>query len=250
MDGPMSGEGYRGAQDQWTERRSAFTRTELVVVLAMLGAMVFVFLPALPHREHSGPARDELCVNNLRRLGEAVSLFATERGQYPASHEWVISAGGSPGPLAPYGAGSYEVFICPEKKCAVRGERPAERGALFSYGYNGAGAATNGVDVELGMGRAKGIAQSEIKVPSAMIIAGDSGNVRLWSYWLSPNEDLGLKDMGATDPQLPSQRHDGGANILFCDGHVVYGKQDKWIEKTFESRGQWNNDNQPHPETW
>jgi prepilin-type processing-associated H-X9-DG protein len=56
--------------------------------------------------------------------------------------------------------------------------------------------------------------------------------------------------MGATDPQLPSQRHDGGANILFCDGHVVYGKQDKWIEKTFESRGQWNNDNQPHPETW
>jgi prepilin-type processing-associated H-X9-DG protein len=68
---------------------------------------------------------------------------------------------------------------------------------------------------------------------------------------ISPNEITGLKQSYIPQqPQLPSARHRGGANILFCDGHVEFGKQSKWIEKTPEARRQWNNDNQPHPETW
>src|SRR5262245_16571356 len=154
MDRPVSGEGYRGRQDQWSERRSAFTRIELVVVLAVLAALVLLLLPALPHRAHSGPALNQRCANNLRHLGEALSLFAAERGQYPASHEWAISVTDAlAGPLSLYGAGNYEVFICPVKKSDLGDEK----GVLFSYGYNGAGAATNGLEVELGMGRTKGV---------------------------------------------------------------------------------------------
>jgi prepilin-type processing-associated H-X9-DG protein len=44
--------------------------------------------------------------------------------------------------------------------------------------------------------------------------------------------------------------HNRGANIVFCDGHVEYGKKKGWIKPTDAARKRWNNDNQPHPETW
>jgi len=42
--------------------------------------------------------------------------------------------------------------------------------------------------------------------------------------------------------------HDGGANVLFCDGHVQFAKQSYWTNGTPEVRSLWNNDNLPHPE--
>jgi prepilin-type processing-associated H-X9-DG protein len=44
--------------------------------------------------------------------------------------------------------------------------------------------------------------------------------------------------------------HSGGANILFCDGHVSWAKQAFWIAPTEESRRSWNNDHEAHPEWW
>jgi prepilin-type processing-associated H-X9-DG protein len=44
--------------------------------------------------------------------------------------------------------------------------------------------------------------------------------------------------------------HDGGANMLFCDGHTQFAKQTVWMEATDQARSLWNNDNQPHPEYW
>jgi prepilin-type processing-associated H-X9-DG protein len=49
---------------------------------------------------------------------------------------------------------------------------------------------------------------------------------------------------------LPSNRHSGGANMVFCDGHVEYAKQERWIEASDGARRRWNNDHKPHPETW
>jgi prepilin-type processing-associated H-X9-DG protein len=48
----------------------------------------------------------------------------------------------------------------------------------------------------------------------------------------------------------PSQRHKTRANILFCDGHVESLKEKALIESSNEVRRRWNNDNEPHPETW
>jgi prepilin-type processing-associated H-X9-DG protein len=48
----------------------------------------------------------------------------------------------------------------------------------------------------------------------------------------------------------PGNRHKSGANIVFCDGHVEWAKQSKWIERTDEAARRWNNDNQPHRELW
>ena len=42
--------------------------------------------------------------------------------------------------------------------------------------------------------------------------------------------------------------HNGGSNMVFCDGHVLYGKQAWWFANTEESKRLWNHDNQSHPE--
>jgi prepilin-type processing-associated H-X9-DG protein len=51
-------------------------------------------------------------------------------------------------------------------------------------------------------------------------------------------------------PGAPAARHDGGANMVFCDGHIEFAKRKKWIEGTDAARRRWNNDHEPHPETW
>jgi prepilin-type processing-associated H-X9-DG protein len=48
----------------------------------------------------------------------------------------------------------------------------------------------------------------------------------------------------------PSIRHLNGANILFCDGHVEYGRVRKWVEHRDDVMRRWNRDHQPHPESW
>jgi hypothetical protein len=45
-------------------------------------------------------------------------------------------------------------------------------------------------------------------------------------------------------------RHNKGENIVFCDVHVEYAKHTVWLKKTDLARQRWNNDNQPHRETW
>jgi prepilin-type processing-associated H-X9-DG protein len=47
-----------------------------------------------------------------------------------------------------------------------------------------------------------------------------------------------------------SDRHSGGGNVVFCDGHVEYGKQTIWMKPSDVARKRWNYDNEPHPETW
>jgi prepilin-type processing-associated H-X9-DG protein len=44
--------------------------------------------------------------------------------------------------------------------------------------------------------------------------------------------------------------HNGGANLLFCDGHVEFAKQSVWMAANDGERQLWNSDNQPHEEYW
>jgi len=229
----------------------AFTLIELLVVLGVLTLLASLFLAVLSPHMKAGTRR-AACVKNLHQLGVELNSYVANLHQYPTANEWGSAAlSGSGGRLLPYIGQNYGVFICPEKQRTVNLDSPTVDFQLFSYGYNGAGTARAGRDLELGMGLIHRICESRIKVPSDMIVAGDSGVGDLSYHLLSPNEIAGMKEsLIPVNPQLPSTRHSGGANVLFCDGRVAYGPQKKWVEKTPQSRRQWNNDNQPHRETW
>jgi prepilin-type processing-associated H-X9-DG protein len=128
----------------------------------------------------------------------------------------------------------------------------------LGYGYNELGSGWKDGKLQLGLGfiiefggyGASGeplgprnyVEPGDVRNPGDLIAIGDG------SYWLAPNHPSGiLDDYHASSLFLP---HNRGANVVFCDGHVEYGKGEKWIEKSNSARKRWNNDNQPHPETW
>jgi prepilin-type processing-associated H-X9-DG protein len=115
-----------------------------------------------------------------------------------------------------------------------------------TYGYNALGTGPHekplGLTGSLGSTTWNGLKEAKVLVPCDMIGIGD--------YPELAYQDGDLT--GAFDEQddFVSNRHNGGANIVFCDAHVEYGKQTNWMKAVAGSRKRWNNDNQPHPETW
>jgi prepilin-type processing-associated H-X9-DG protein len=133
--------------------------------------------------------------------------------------------------------------------------RNARWGSLWprSYGYNafGTGALP---DPTLGLGfrpSADGppergfTAESAVSVPSDMILIGDISEPN--SSGMGSNEF----EISSPDPiYWPGLAHRRGANMVFCDGHVEFAKQTNWIAAVDSARRRWNNDNEPHPQTW
>jgi type II secretory pathway pseudopilin PulG len=64
----------------------AFTFLELLIVLVVLGLLGLVMVPALASSRHQG-ART-VCNNNLRRLGAASLLYASDNRDYMAYPNW------------------------------------------------------------------------------------------------------------------------------------------------------------------
>jgi prepilin-type processing-associated H-X9-DG protein len=84
------------------------------------------------------------------------------------------------------------------------------------------------------------VPEGRVVAPSDMIAIADSmpqpGYLQYYSFLLSISS-------------IPSkERHNGGANILFTDGHAASERNSRLTEDTEANRRRWNLDHQPHPE--
>jgi len=112
-------------------RRSAFSLVELVVVLAIAGALVASMLPAVQAARES--ARRASCQNNLKQISLAILMHHEEHSSCPAGgwgHRWVGIPGRGSGAAQP---GSWIYNILPY----------VEQGALHDLGFGLAGAAAD-----------------------------------------------------------------------------------------------------------
>lgn len=208
----------------------AFTLVELLVVLAIVGLLAGLLLPALGRSKAS--AQRLRCTGNLRQLGLAAQMYWDDHAGATFRYRGAATNGGDvfwfgwlargsegerafdprAGALAPYLAGR-GVEVCPALDYRRADFKLKARGAAWGYGYN--------------LHLSAPAAEPPIRVPSLdrpseLALFADAAQVNTFQPPASPThprlEEFYFVSSGETTAHF---RHAGVANVAFCDGHVA-----------------------------
>lgn len=200
-------------------KKRAFTLIELLVVIAIIGILAALLVPAL--RKTREIARRAQCANNLRQIGIAMHMYCEDNNdEFPPQGNLLIKWYDK---VAPYlditGTAFYaEVYRCPtpstywasnfdfiERSFAAVPFEPLVRQGTTGLAYN-----INFVLNELGR-------LSSVINFAETICAYDCND-----NYVDRSEDWG----GTYDPsdgdKYVANRHSGGANVLWVDGHTSW----------------------------
>ena len=249
--------------------RGSFTLVELLVVIAIIGILAALLLPTLSSAK-AGAQRIQ-CVSNLHQLGVGLQVILENNHGYPVIA--TATNGGYPEKGIPWltwvhvlereGLGIAKpepdffqkgVWLCPSARWSPRILDNRVSPTTY-YGYNRAGILPFRTDLANDFGLqghfnsdlhvVTPIQESEVAVPSDMMAIGDSfyGSSEFRRGKLS--EGTPADDMLTCGNVLT--RHQGKANVVFCDGHVESPTLKFLFQDTSKAAlVRWNRDHQPH----
>jgi prepilin-type processing-associated H-X9-DG protein/prepilin-type N-terminal cleavage/methylation domain-containing protein len=229
----------------------AFTLVELLVVIAIIAILVALLLPAISQSKRR--AQQIQCVGNLHQLGIVLNVFLTDKHKYPTLAGKLTSD--DPGlwreQLERGGLGvsnpqsnfwNQGVWKCP----SANWNFPAnEMPAYYAYNANGVSVRPS-TNISIGLntsvtvpGTYVPVNESEVISPSDMMAIADSFD--------SSSSLLRYTSFSTNASAL--SRHQGKANVVFCDGHVESPTLQYLFEDTSdEALSRWNRDHLPHRE--
>jgi prepilin-type processing-associated H-X9-DG protein/prepilin-type N-terminal cleavage/methylation domain-containing protein len=235
-----------------TSPRTAFTLVELLVVISIIAVLIALLLPALQKAKQQ--AISIQCASNLRQIGSFEIMYANDYSGYigvemqwnsdwnnqTSSSLWsAFLTGGDtpqPAPSGPVPAYTLNVYITNPQILLCPAEYPASySGGAETYGFNRAALDNPGgppyPDGGVWTGRSAWNLPPgpglffffSVKRPTQHVLLSDS----IWPYigvvaqasCFNPFNFAGVGNTGASAIHL---RHNNGANMLFCDGHVEY----------------------------
>jgi len=236
------------------QSRKGFTLLELLVVVAIIALLAAILFPVFSRVREN--ARRSACMSNLKQLGLAIQMYNQDNdlrlpiGTYFSGVNYVHFGQGWAGPLLQYTKDT-QIFTCPDDTTKVTGTNTE-----VSYAYNtnlaiGPASLGNGIPESSLNDPTLTIEMSEVTSNQLVLALGEvtsaiTNGMLEGSY--TNNSGTAQCDMGYMGGGLnalvsgngsgacyfpgggsyqyntgPNGRHLGGANFLFCDGHV------KWL---------------------
>lgn len=189
----------------------SFTLVELLVVVAIIATLAALLLPGLMQAKEM--ARRTACKGNLKQFGPAIQMYANDwNGNWPYSDSYSLANGGVT--MWCYAldvrttSSASKAYLKTIYHCPSRIDAPA-------------GNTDYAINYYINPGKYPNVKMPASADSKRTLLLDSTGAPRAWTF-----------------PDSVAGRHNGGANILYCDFHVGWKRlEDFKISEELRSPG-------------